>query len=167
MKILIVFYSKTNITKELAEDIFQKLSDNNIYSKMDIIIDKKNRKGVFGFIIGGRDAMKKNLTEITYNISDVSTYDMVLIGTPVWANTLTPAVRTYLEKNKQSFKRVSFFSTAGGEKFEKTFKDMQDIIDVKPESMLGIMRKQIHSQKIYCQSLIDQYVSKITSLIRR
>lgn len=163
MKILIVFYSKTNNTKELAEKILQKFSDHNVSIEKDIIIDKRNRKGLLGFINGGRDAMKKNLTEINYGISDVSDYDMVLIGTPVWANTVTPAVRTYLEKNKQSFKKVSFFSTAGGEKFEKTFNDMQEVISIKPISMLGIMKKQLFDQKIYCQSLIDQFVSNIIS----
>jgi len=48
-----------------------------------------------------------------------------VVGTPVWAWTLTPPVRSYLAANKKKLKKVAFFLTCGSTGIDKTFAEME------------------------------------------
>ncbi|MFH2027554.1 MAG: hypothetical protein ABIJ08_00305 [Nanoarchaeota archaeon] len=89
MKTLITYYSRTGTTRKVANEIAVQLGCDT-----DEIIDKTKRSGPLGYITSGRDAMKKSLTEIETK-KDPSQYDLVIIGTPIWAWTMAPAIRTY------------------------------------------------------------------------
>ncbi len=45
---------------------------------------------------------------------DLSKYDVVYIGTPIWWSTIAPPVATFLSKNDFSGKTIMPFSTHGG-----------------------------------------------------
>jgi len=137
-KVLVIYYSRTGNTKRIGEKISKLLN-----ADMDEIIDKTDRSGIKGWIFGGRDAMKEKDTEIKYK-KDPSKYDLVIIGTPVWAFTLTPAIRNYLGANKM--KRVAFFCTHGGSP-GKTLAEMENL-SKKPVAVLGIKDKEINSSDI-------------------
>lgn len=122
MKTLVVFYSRTGNTKKMGELIAQKL-----HADIDEIIDLKNRKGILGFIFGGRDAMKEYLTKIT-TTKNPANYDLIIIGTPIWAGSSTPAFRTYLTENKNNIKKAALFVTAGGEGPQKTVTILENIL---------------------------------------
>lgn len=130
---LVVYYSRTGNTKKVAEKMAEVLK-----CDLDEIQDQKNRSGIFGWLRGGVDAFNRRLTQIRHE-KDPKKYDLVIIGTPVWAGTMTPAVRTYLEQNE--FKKVAFFCTYGGQE-GKTFQDMEKIIK-KPIATLGLHRKDL------------------------
>ncbi|MBN2407790.1 MAG: flavodoxin [Elusimicrobia bacterium] len=136
MKILVASYSRTGKTKKLAGKIAPVLS-----ADTDEIIDKKKRKGVLGFIIGGFDALKEKLTdiEISENPAD---YDIVVIGTPVWAGNVTPAVRRYLTDNK--LKSAAFFATSGSGREDKTFVSMAKLAGT-PLASLSVSARNIDS----------------------
>ena len=147
-KILIAYYSKTGNTKKVAEKISKILN-----ADIDDIIDKTNREGIKGWVLGGRDAMKEKETEIEYK-KDPSKYNVVIIGTPVWAFTLTPAVRTYLKDNKK-IKKVAFFCTNGGVP-GKTFSEMENLCK-KPIVTLSIKENELDSSEIK----IKEFCNKI------
>ena len=116
MKKLVVFYSRSGNTQKVALEIARSLR-----ADVDEIIDLKDRtRKIIGWLIAGKDASQKKLTEIKFK-KDPKNYDLVIIGTPIWAWTMTPAIRTYLSKNK--IKKVAFFSTAGSRK-NKAFEEM-------------------------------------------
>jgi len=127
MKILVTYYSRSANTKTVAQKIAK-----NLGADFEEIIDKKNRtRKIVGWIIAGRDASTKKLTEISYK-KDSSKYDLVLIGTPVWAWTMTPAIRTYLFENKAKIvgkksPKLAFFCTQGGSGDQKTFIEMAQL----------------------------------------
>ncbi|MCX7705323.1 MAG: hypothetical protein N2115_03575 [bacterium] len=126
-KFLVVYYSRTGITKKIAQEIAEYLS-----SDIEQIIDEKDRSGIRGFMTGGRDAMKRELTQIKPVEKDPANYDIVIIGTPVWAANITPAIRTYIMQNREKFKNVAFFCTTGGTGIEKTFIEMEVVCKKKP-----------------------------------
>ena len=102
MKSLVLFYSRTGNTGKIANEIAVKLN-----SDIEEIFDKKNRKGIFGYLAAAKDAATKKFTQIEEVKKDLSQYDLVIIGTPVWAWGMAPAIRTYLSKNK--FNKLAFF----------------------------------------------------------
>ncbi|MDD4975503.1 MAG: flavodoxin [Bacteriovorax sp.] len=127
MKILVAFYSKTGKTKRVAENVAKALS-----ADIDEIIDQRDRNGIKGWLLGGRDGMKESLTEIKTK-KDPEKYDLVIVGTPVWAWNITPAVRTYVTKFRKNIKRMAVLVTAGSSKPEKTVSGLEKIWGKKVE----------------------------------
>ena len=99
MKILIVYYSRTGTTKRMGEEIASMLE-----AETDEIIDHKNRKGKIAHFKATVDARREKLTDITVQKSPYD-YDAIIIGTPIWAGKMTPAVRTFLTKYQFSDKK--------------------------------------------------------------
>jgi flavodoxin len=146
-KTLVAYYSKTGNTKKVGEKICR-------FLKTDIeqIIDKTERSGIKGWLIGGRDAIKKKYTKIIFK-KNPSKYELVIIGTPTWAWTLTPAIRTYLKKNKK-IKKVAFFCTNGGAP-GKTFAEMEKL-SKKPIAVLSINEKNIIFSDLNIKNFCDK-----------
>jgi flavodoxin len=117
MKTLVVYYTRTGNTKFVAETVAAELG-----ADTEEVIDMKKRQGTLGWLSAGRDAMSQKETEIAQTKRTPTDYDLVIIGQPIWAGNPTPAIRTYLNKNDLSGKKVAlFFSDAGlGQALEKT-----------------------------------------------
>lgn len=139
MKRLIVFYSRTGNTKQVAQALAKSLK-----ADLDEVKDLKDRSGFLGYFIAGYDAFRKKVTEITSK-KDPSKYDLILIGTPVWGGMVIPALRTYLEKNKDKIKnkKFAFFCTMGGSGAEKDFNNLSVLINKKPLATLAILEREV------------------------
>lgn len=147
MKILIAYYSKTGTTKKVAEILSKKLD-----ADIEELEDKKKRSGILGWIFGGRDGMRKIPTEIGKIKHDISKYDVVLLGGPLWGfNSVAPAARTFLTQNISKIKKAAFFMTRGG---------------AKPSTAALIDLKNIASGKVLDDTL-DLRESEINSEISR
>ena len=129
---LVVFYSRTGNTKKVGELIAQKLNCNT-----EDIIDNKNRKGSTGAIVA---IIRPNAPTTIQNMSDPQD-NLVIIGTPIWWYTHTPAVKTYLEEYKP--KRVAFYFTCAVDNKITAFGDMENICGVKPVATLRIDKKDM------------------------
>jgi flavodoxin len=136
MKTLVVYYSRTGNTRGLAEKIAGML-----HADLDEIIDKKNRSGIVGYLSAGKDAMNKATIDISYKLNPAD-YDMVVIGSPIWGFTMTPALRTYLTAHSSSLKNVAFFATSGGSDYEKTASEME-LLSKHPVATLLLKTKQL------------------------
>ena len=134
MKALVTFFSRTGNTRKVGKDIAA-----NLRCDIDEITDLKDRsRKIIGWLVAGKDATQKRLTTIKHE-KDPSLYDLVVIGTPVWAWTMTPAIRTYLTRNK--FKEVAFFCTNGGQE-GKTLQHMEQL-SKKPLASTSIHENDI------------------------
>ncbi len=153
MKPLIVFYSRTGKTKKIAETISK-----NIECDVEEIYDTKKRTGVLGWLNSGRDASFKNLTIIKDPTKDPSQYDLIIIGTPSWNNTMSTPILAYINQMKDKFKQVAFFCTQIAET-SNTLEDMETACAKKPVSTLTISRKQIKSENY--QKKIKEFVSQL------
>ncbi len=154
MKSLIIFYSRTKTTKKVAQVIFKKIGGD-----IEEIIDSKNRKGPVGYFLSGRDATLKNVTSIKKIKKNPSKYDVIIIGTPIWAFTMSTPIRTYIHQNKGKFNNVAFFCTMGSSGSKKTFKAMEKLIGKKPIALLDV--KTLKVIKGNYIDKVDKFVKKI------
>ncbi|MCM8759092.1 MAG: hypothetical protein NC906_04890 [Candidatus Omnitrophica bacterium] len=154
-KILVVYYSRTGTTKKIAQEIAEFLS-----CDIEEIIDQKNRSGIKGFMSGGKDAMKRELTEIKPIEKDPANYDIIIIGTPVWAANMAPAVRTYIMQNREKFKNVAFFCTTGGTGVEKTFIEMDVAAKKQPIATFSATTSEV---KKNTYQRFKEFIEKIKS----
>jgi flavodoxin len=154
MSVLTVFYSRTGTTKNVAESISRALS-----CDIEEIIDTKNRTGPLAYIASGREARKKKLAVIQPVKKNPQLYDVVVIGTPIWAGTMATPVRTYISQNKEHFKKVAFFCTCGGTDADRTFEAMKDLCEKEMIASLAIRTKETKNEE-HLQK-IDAFVNTI------
>jgi len=114
MNALVTYYSRTGTTRKTAQAIADALRDagcDNVQSEE--IVETRSRKGVFGFLGAGRDATLKRTAVIEPLQADVGSFDIVAIGTPVWAFTCATPVRAFCDQHGREAKQVAFFCTMG------------------------------------------------------
>ncbi len=140
MKILIVYFSRTGATKILAEDLAKALG-----ADTEELKDHQNWSGPVGWMKAGRAAMMKTETEIDILKNNPALYDLVLIGSPVWAGTFAPAVRMFIKSQKENFRKVIFFSTQGSEKEQSIFVRLEEFVGRQPEMKFFFTTKEINS----------------------
>jgi flavodoxin len=157
MGTLVVYYSRTGNTRFVAEKIAEHLN-----AETCEIVDKKKREGRLGFITGGYEATRKKLTDIEVS-KTIDNYDFVIIGTPVWAGKITPAIRTFIKKNDFSGKQLACFVTLDGDNPEKTIKNLKEALSPHiPIGELGITcplkNREESEQQImdWCQEIQKQ-----------
>jgi len=111
LKSLVVYYTRTGNARFAAEIIAAEIG-----ADVEEIIDMKKRSGAMAYLTGGSDARRGKETEIAQTKKTPADYDLIIVGTPVWASRPTPAVNTYFKKNNLSNKKVALFFTQGGKK---------------------------------------------------
>ena len=137
MKSLVVYYSRTNITKKLAENIASKTD-----ADIEEIIPKVNYQGKIGYARGGKDAIQEKIIELETLTHDPKDYDMVYLGSPVWAGKSSTPLISYLKQNEGKFENVKFFMTAGSRGFETAFEEMENY-SIKPQKTLALTTKEV------------------------
>jgi flavodoxin len=138
MKALVVYYSRSGVTKKVGEAIAAALK-----CDAEEIVDTRDRSGALGYANAGKDAMFKRMTDIKPLQHNPAQYNVVIIGTPVWAWTMTPAVRTLITNYKPHLKNVAFFCTQGGSGNEGTFQAMDRLCDQRPLATLMLLQKEV------------------------
>jgi flavodoxin len=149
MKFLVAYYSRTNITRKLAQSIAEKTD-----ADIEEIKPKVNYDGKLGFARGGKHAMQEKIIDIETLNHDPSEYDVVYIGTPVWASKAATPIISYLKLNEGKFANVKFFATAGGSGFESTFEQMEKF-SKKPLKTLALKTKEVKNDEFDLASFIE------------
>ncbi len=154
MKILVVFYSRTGNTRKIAESI-----ESCLGCDIEEIIDTKNRSGIFGYMMAGRDSFLKKSSTIKELQKDASSYDLVIIGSPVWAWNVPAPLRTYLSREKNNFKKVAFFCTMDGNDSSGLFGEMKKLAGKDPIRMLDVRSSEVKDESYLkkVQEFIDYF----------
>jgi len=135
---LVVYYSRTGTTRKLAEQIAEALD-----ADVEEIIDRKDRSGVLGYLASGKDALIRKEADIRPPSRGPSRYRLVVVGTPVWAFSMSCPIRAYLARQKEGLPDVAFFLTTGGSAIERTFTHMEELCGKSPVATLGLRRKDV------------------------
>lgn len=124
MKILVVYYSLDGNTRFIAETVANEL--NADIQEIKPVREMKS-KGFLKYVWGGAMVAMKRKPPLLPLDKDPSEYDLVIIGTPVWNSTMTPPVRSFLERYATGIKRVALFCCySGGAK--NTFAEMKSML---------------------------------------
>ncbi len=124
MKILVVYYSLSGNTQFIAESIADCVHADIL--RLKPLKDVKNN--AFKFFVGGKQAATKQKPGLqSYNV-DPAQYDVIIIGTPVWASTMTPAVRSFIEQKELQGKKIGLYMCSRGGP-GKTLTHMEDLLE--------------------------------------
>lgn len=74
---------------------------------------------------------------------DPKSYDLIVIGTPVWTASVSTPVRGYLRAHSQDLRNVAFFATMGHRGSIGAFVEMQKLVGKKPLACCAVTAAQI------------------------
>ena len=146
-RILVVYYSRTGYTRTLASELVAALD-----ADVDPLDDGRDRCGIWGYVLCAREALKKRTIQLLPPAYDPSRYDVVVLGTPVWAGNISSPVRSYLAAHQAALKHVAFFCTLGGSGAEKVFRDLAELCGKPPIATLAVSDREIE-RRAYTRQL--------------
>ena len=126
MKTLVAYFSASGTTegvaKKVAEaagaDLFE-IKPEVPYTNADLNwMDKKSRSSV-------EMNDKKIRPELADNTIDISGYDEIILGFPIWWYVAPTIINTFLEAYDFAGKKIVLFATSGGSGFGNTVKELQ------------------------------------------
>jgi hypothetical protein len=104
MKTLVVYYSRDGATRKVAEELKAQLGGD-----IEEITEPKGRSGPMGWVRSGRESTQGTIVPINPSKLDPSGYDVVAIGTPIWAWNVSSPVRSYMAMAKGKLPKMVFF----------------------------------------------------------
>jgi menaquinone-dependent protoporphyrinogen IX oxidase len=158
MKCLVVYYSRTGITRTVARYVAEALG-----ADVEELIDTKNRKGPLGFVIAGKDAALKRFVPIEppkYNPAD---YDLAIIASPVWANTISSAVRAYLTEHGRDVPAAALLSTTHTSGVEESQNDMRSFLKCEVVATIGLRQKIVKRGEHL--AAVDAFIGKCKAAV--
>lgn len=150
MKTLIVYYSRSNTTKTVAEYLKKELN-----ADIDEITTDVNYDGALGYAKGIKDSFQEKIININSYKYDPSNYDKIIIGTPVWTSKLANPILTYINQNKNKLNNVDLFIVGKSNGFDKVKEHFTKVTNINPNSV-NILEKDISS---------NEYKNKINALL--
>ncbi len=111
-KVLIVYYSLTGNTKLIAEAITESINADVLELKP---VKELNAESGMKYFWGGFQATMKRKPKLKDFDIDPLIYDLIIIGTPVWAWTYSPPIRSFLSKFDLSSKKVALWTSSDGD----------------------------------------------------
>ena len=159
MKTLIVYFSLEGNTDYAANRIAA-----GIGADLLRLQPKKayRDKGLMKMVHGGRSAIAGDAPELQDYDADLSVYDRVVIGFPVWAGRFAPPIRTFVQENAEELKgkRLVAFACQSGSGAENALGKLEELIGLHLESIdIFIDPKKKQSEKT--DARIDAFIETL------
>lgn len=143
-KVLVAYYSRTGNTKKVAMYLAK-------YYGFDLDeIKSTKRAGIKGYLMSGFESATGKKPVITHK-KNPKNYDYIIIGTPIWANTIASPIRSYIDLCKN--KKLLAFSTLGGKNQGKSLKEISATTK-SFKGMTNIQSKKVKQNK-YQHQIIE------------
>lgn len=158
MKKALIYYSLEGNTQYVAEKITEQL-DVDVYK---IKPKKEYPTGTFSkFLWGGKSVVMGDTPELEPYDFNPNQYDLIIIGTPIWASSYAPPIKTFLNENTFKDKKIALYTCSGGgdtkkclDKFRESLNESEIVSTlalVNPKSK----KADANDEKIvsFCQTL--------------
>ena len=122
MKTLVVYYSYEGSSAWIADLIKESLNGDADLLRVEPENEKKTHSMLGKYWWGGRQVLSSKKPKLKPYSIDVNNYDLIIIGTPVWAWACPPAMAVFFSETKIEGKNIALFCCHGGGKgkiFEK------------------------------------------------
>lgn len=137
---LVAYYSMSGNTRAIANEICDALG-----ADIEEIREPHARHGVVGVMRGLFDAVLRRQPPILPFDHDPASYDLVVLGGPVWAGRMAAPVRTFAKQHAMQAPQIAFFCTEGGRGAETAFADLESLCNHAPKATLVVDGKHLES----------------------
>jgi len=157
--ILVVYYSRTGHTAIVAKALAKKLG-----ADLETIREARNRTGFWQYMRSGREALTGKLADIKAPQHDPASYDIVVLGSPVWASHPSTPVSAFLAAHKAGLKALACFVTLGGSGAEKTLARMEQAAGKPALAKLSATERELKSGT-WLEGL-DRFAAEIGKVVK-
>lgn len=160
-KIIVIYYSYTNHTRMIAEKMKEKLQCDLLE-----IRPVEDYPDDYQYVVEmsenptQKDYIEPEIEEIKV---DLSQYDTIVIGAPVWWYTMAAPIRTFLKENDLSGKTVIPYATNAGW-LGHTFEDIKQLCKnatVKNELSIQFTMDYEENKILTSEKEVDSWIEKI------
>lgn len=167
-RVLIIYVSRTNNTKAVAEFIHSQVSGTLSALETEIPYPEEYQQMVDQVAAENQSGYLPPLKETTI---DPKTYDVIFIGFPTWGMRLPPPIKSYLTQYNFSEKTIIPFNTHAGYGIGSTFDEIKALCPSsnvltgfsteggkEKEGRIYVMKDKKHME---VQSSINQWLGKL------
>jgi flavodoxin len=147
-RILVVYYSLGGNTARVGNDLAMRLG-----ADTERLQESTPRRGVWGYVRAVFDSLREKIVMLEAFGKCADDYSLVIVGTPVWAGKLTPAVRTYLKIIRGRCRRVAFFTTSGATDPAEIVPAMEKLVGLPARAFTGFTDRELRDAAIYERKL--------------
>jgi flavodoxin len=150
-RILIVYYSRSGHTRAIAEAMAARLG-----ADIEAVQEPRDRSGIWGYLRSLREALNRRVVEIRPSTKDPAGYDLVILGTPVWAHSVCSPMRSYIAAHQQRIKALAVFCVEGGSGGSTAAGQIAALCGRAALSTLILTQGEIDQQR--CAAKLDEFV---------
>ncbi|HTU67565.1 MAG TPA: hypothetical protein VMF52_16565 [Steroidobacteraceae bacterium] len=141
---LVAYYSLSGNTERVARDIAARLG-----ADLEQIRERASRRGFVGRCRAAIDSFRERpgrLEELARHAHD---HALTIVGTPVWAGKMTPAIRAYLGQRRGQLDDVALFTTSGGSAGAAVIGAMERLIGQRAVASVAFDARELADGEAY------------------
>lgn len=125
MSTLVVFFSLEGNTKFIAEKISETLHADMVGLQTS---KEYPQKGFMKYFWGGKSVIFGEQPDLINETIAIDSYDTIFIGTPIWAGSYAPPIKSFLSQYHMEGKKIALFACHGGGGADKCFQKMKEVL---------------------------------------
>ena len=159
MKTLIVYYSLEGFTKGWAEKISEKTGADLLALHP---VKEYPSSGAKKFLWGGKSAIMGDKPKLQPYTFDPGKYEMIVFAYPVWASSVTPPIRSFVEENRDALsgKKFGAIVTYMGSGAQKSIKKLSKLLGAEPQPQLILIDSA--AKKTENEQLAENFARQIS-----
>ena len=160
MRTLVVYFSWTGHTQTLARQIASGCG-----ADTEAISETPQRQGALRYLRYLRylrcllQAVLHRQAPIEASQHSPAEYDLVVIGTPIWAWNMSSPVRSYIRRHQGQFRKLALFCTCDGAGQAKVLADMQALCEKAPLATLALTTREMHDR--FHHERLEQFLQQL------
>jgi menaquinone-dependent protoporphyrinogen IX oxidase len=154
MKTLIVYFTRTGNTKKIVDTLQTELN-----ADVEKIDEEGIRYGPLGWLKSGRQGASKADVEITPLKVDPSSYELVVMASPVWAGNVSAPMRAFIKKYRDSLPKTAVFLTHDSPDVTQAFADIDELLNKEPIARGDVIRQAIQADEH--REAVQEFIEKL------
>jgi flavodoxin len=138
MRTLVAYFSRTGHTQTLAQQIALGCT-----ADLERIQDPSEGTGARHYLRSLWQAVMHHGVPIASTRYNPADYDLVVIGTPIWAWNISSPVRSYIVQHQGQFRRLALFCTCDGAGQTKVLSDLEALCNKAPIATLAVTTQEM------------------------
>ena len=156
MKRLVVYYSLSGNTEEAAKKLAEKLGAELLKLETVKPMPKRFAAQIF---VGGGQVMFHHVPELKPLEKDISAFDELILGSPIWNSRGVPAVNAFLKDEKAAAKVTALFFLSGGGEVQKGLEAITKLLPNLKHTVSLLDRK--HKDSAENDAKLEQFAAAI------